>query len=126
MLTAAAIGDLRRSFRGALLEPTDAGYDAARKVWNGMIDKRPALIARCTETSDVKACVNFAREHDVAISVRGGGHNFAGKAVCDGGLMIGELRVRQAYGTNYERSKTLKQRYDPTNLFRQNRNIKPN
>ena len=88
MLTAAAIGDLKQSLRGALLKPTDAGYDGARKVWNGMIDKRPALIARCAETTDVKACVDFAREYDVFISVRGGGHNFAGKAVCDGGLMI--------------------------------------
>lgn len=88
MLTAAAIGDLKQSLRGALLKPTDAGYDGARKVWNGMIDKRPALIARCAETTDVKACVDFAREYDVVISVRGGGHNFAGKAVCDGGLMI--------------------------------------
>jgi len=53
-----------------------------------MIDKRPALIARCAGSQDVVACVNFARNHDVLISVRGGGHNFAGKAVCDGGLMI--------------------------------------
>jgi FAD/FMN-containing dehydrogenase len=88
MLTAAAIGDLKQRLDGALLAPADADYDTARKVWNGMIDKRPALIARCTGTADVVACVNFARDHDVPISVRGGGHNFAGKAVCDGGLMI--------------------------------------
>jgi FAD/FMN-containing dehydrogenase len=88
MLTAAAVGDLKRQLRGDLLASTDPEYDGARKVWNGMIDKRPALIARCAGSQDVAACVNFARDHDVLISVRGGGHNFAGKAVCDGGLMI--------------------------------------
>jgi FAD/FMN-containing dehydrogenase len=74
--------------RGALLRPSDAGYDAARKVWNGMVDKRPALIARCAGTADVVESVRFAREHDIVVSVRGGGHNYAGKSVCDGGLMI--------------------------------------
>jgi FAD/FMN-containing dehydrogenase len=88
MLTVAAIENLRKLLSGALLTPAAAEYEVARKVWNGMIDKRPALIARCAGTADVAACVNFAREHDVLISVRGGGHNFAGKAVCDGGLMI--------------------------------------
>jgi FAD/FMN-containing dehydrogenase len=88
MLTAAAVGDLKRQLTGALLVPADSEYDAARRVWNGMIDKRPALIARCAGSQDVVACVNFARNHDVLMSVRGGGHNFAGKAVCDGGLMI--------------------------------------
>ena len=73
---------------GALLRPSDAGYDAARTVWNGMVDKRPALIARCAGTADVIECVRFAREHDILVSVRGGGHNYAGKSVCDGGLMI--------------------------------------
>lgn len=78
----------RAELRGELLRPGEDGYEAARKVWNGMVDKRPALIARCTGTGDVVACVIFAREHDILISVRGGGHNYAGKAVCDGGLMI--------------------------------------
>ena len=73
---------------GALLRPTDSGYDAARKVWNGMVDKRPALIARCAGTEDVIASVRFARDHDLLVSVRGGGHNYAGKSVCSGGLMI--------------------------------------
>jgi FAD/FMN-containing dehydrogenase len=76
------------TLRGGLLRPSDAGYDAARKVWNGMVDKRPALIARCAGTADVIECVRFAREHDIVVSVRGGGHNYAGKSVCDGGLMI--------------------------------------
>ena len=88
MLTAEAVGDLKSQLAGALLMPTDSEYDVARRVWNGMIDKRPALIARCTGSQDVVACINFARDRNVLISVRGGGHNFAGKAACDGGLMI--------------------------------------
>jgi FAD/FMN-containing dehydrogenase len=88
MPTAAAIAGLKRRLRGALIEPADGEYDAARKVWNGVIDKRPALIARCAGAADVSACVGFAREYDLPLSVRGGGHNYAGKAVCDGGLML--------------------------------------
>jgi hypothetical protein len=74
--------------QGTLLRPSDAEYDAARKIWNGMVDKHPALIARCAGTADVVECVRFAREHDVLVSVRGGGHNYAGKSVCNGGLLI--------------------------------------
>ena len=74
--------------RGQVLRPEDAGYDAARTVWNGMVDKRPALIARCLGTADVVSSVRFAREHDLLVSVRGGGHNYAGKSVCENGLMI--------------------------------------
>lgn len=104
MLKPAAIQDFQRKVRGELLAPSDTGYDAARRVWNGMIDKRPALIARCVGANDVVACVNFAREHEVLISVRGGGHNYAGKAVCDGGLVIDlsqmkGIRVDQARRT---------------------------
>jgi hypothetical protein len=79
---------LRRSFKGALLTPADVGYDAARRIWNGMIDRRPGLIARCQNVADVQACVLFARENGVLLSVRGGGHNYAGMAVCDDGLML--------------------------------------
>ena len=78
----------RASLRGELLLPGDDSYETARKVWNGMVDKRPALIARCTGAADVIHCVRFAREHDLLVSVRGGGHNYAGVAVCDDGLMI--------------------------------------
>jgi FAD/FMN-containing dehydrogenase len=88
MFKPAAVNDLKRRLRGTLLTSIDTDYDAARQVWNGMIDKRPLLIARCAGTQDVVACINFVREHDVPLSVRGGGHNFAGKAVCDGGFMI--------------------------------------
>ena len=83
-----AVRQLRSSLRGELLTPCDPGYDEARKVWNGMIDKHPALIARCAGAADVLAAVHFAREHDVLVSVRGGGHNVAGRALCDEGLVI--------------------------------------
>jgi FAD/FMN-containing dehydrogenase len=82
------VDKLAAGLAGALLRPTDGGYDTARKVWNGMVDKRPALIARCAGAEDVIACVRFARDRDLLVSVRGGGHNYAGKSVCDGGLMI--------------------------------------
>jgi FAD/FMN-containing dehydrogenase len=87
-LDEAAVAELKAHVRGALLRPGDAGYDAARSIWNGMIDKRPALIACCTGPADVIACVNFARAHRLALAVRGGGHNVAGNALCDGGLVI--------------------------------------
>src|SRR5690349_15871193 len=90
-----AVTTFREALRGDLLTPADHEYNAARAVWNGMVDKRPALIARCTSTADVVACVNFARDHDVLVSVRGGGHNYAGKAVCDGGLMIDLSPMRE-------------------------------
>jgi hypothetical protein len=88
MLKPAAIEDFKKRLRGSLLAPGNQNYEIARRVWNGMIDKRPALIAQCSATSDVVACIEFARAENVPISVRGGGHSFAGKAVCDGGLMI--------------------------------------
>jgi FAD/FMN-containing dehydrogenase len=81
-------GALRAGFRGALLRPGEEGYDGARRVWNGAIDRRPALIARCAGADDVVEAVRFAREQDLPVSVRGGGHAVAGHAVCDGGLMI--------------------------------------
>jgi FAD/FMN-containing dehydrogenase len=84
----AEVSKLKAGLGGALLCPEDGPYDEARKVWNGMVDHRPALIARCAGTADVLACVRFGREHDLLVSVRGGGHNYAGKSVCDGGLMI--------------------------------------
>jgi hypothetical protein len=75
-------------FRGALLRPGEEGYEESRRVWNGAIDRRPALIARCAGADDVVQAVRLAREHDLAISVRGGGHAVAGHGVVDGGLMI--------------------------------------
>jgi FAD/FMN-containing dehydrogenase len=87
-LSKATIAELARGLRGQLLRPGETGYDAARTVWNAMVDKRPAMIARCAGVSDVIRSVDFARNHGLLLSVRGGGHNVAGNAVCDGGLMI--------------------------------------
>src|SRR5260221_5141636 len=83
-----AIQELRTSLRGALLRPGDDSYEATRRVWNGMIDRKPALIVRCAGVADVITAVNFARTNHLLVSVRGGGHSVAGNAVCDGGLMI--------------------------------------
>ncbi|CAN5217770.1 FAD-binding oxidoreductase [soil metagenome] len=82
------ITELRGALRGEVLTSEDAGYDATRTIWNAMIDKHPALIARCAGPADVITAVNFAREQDLVVSVMGAGHNIAGRAVCDGGLMI--------------------------------------
>ncbi|MDH3627391.1 MAG: FAD-binding oxidoreductase [Acidobacteriota bacterium] len=80
--------DLGGKFQGRLISPDDPDYDEARKIWNGMIDKRPGLIAQCAGTADVVAAVNFARERDLAVAVRGGGHNVSGNAICDDGIAI--------------------------------------
>lgn len=87
-LDATEVAALGARMRGSLLTARDAGYDAARRIWNAMIDKRPALIARCTGAADVREAVRFAATHELLVSVRGGGHNVAGTAVCEGGLMI--------------------------------------
>jgi FAD/FMN-containing dehydrogenase len=79
---------IERSFRGQLIHPADAGYDEHRRVWNGSINRRPDLIARCAGVADVLATVRFAREHEVPVAVRGGGHSFPGLSVCDGGVVV--------------------------------------
>ena len=84
----AVLKELQASLRGQLLLPTSDGYDDARKGWNGMIDKRPALIVRCHGASDVINAVNLARDYELLTAVRGGGHSAAGKFVCEGGIMI--------------------------------------
>jgi FAD/FMN-containing dehydrogenase len=84
----AAVALLRASVLGDVLVAGDQGYDGARAVWNGMIDRRPAVIVRCKSEADVRAAVVFAGDHHVPVSIRGGGHNVAGHAVCDGGVMI--------------------------------------
>jgi FAD/FMN-containing dehydrogenase len=88
MLTEAQVTALRTDLRGQLILPGDPEYDEARRVFNAMIDRRPAAIVRCTGATDVMECVKFAREHGVAVSVRSGGHGVAGLAVCDQGLVI--------------------------------------
>ncbi|HEY1336484.1 MAG TPA: FAD-binding oxidoreductase [Bryobacteraceae bacterium] len=83
-----AITEFRGQFRGAVIEPGDAAYDEARKVYNGMIDRKPRLIARCTDAADVIAAIRMAKANGLRVSIRGGGHNAAGLGVCDDGLVI--------------------------------------
>jgi hypothetical protein len=82
------VAALQTAVRGPVLTADSPGYDEARQVWNKMIDKHPALIVRCTGTADVVTAVNFARQHNILLAVRGGGHNVAGNATCNGGLML--------------------------------------
>ena len=82
------IENFKSKLRGELSLPGESGYEQARSIWNGMIERRPGWVARCTGVADVMAAVNFARDNDLLLSVRGGGHNVAGSAVCEGGLMI--------------------------------------
>ena len=79
---------LQEHFKGELLQPADPDYDDVRKIWNATIDKHPALIARCSSTADVVQAVNFARDNALLLAIRGGGHNIAGNAMCDDGLVI--------------------------------------
>jgi FAD/FMN-containing dehydrogenase len=76
------------AFRGEVIQPGDSGYETVRKIWNASIDKHPGIIARCSGVADVVAAVNFARENELLVAVRGGGHNVSGKALCDDGIVI--------------------------------------
>ena len=89
-----SLSDLRASFSGELVLPGDASYDDARKIWNAMIDKRPALIIRCSDTQDVIHAVKVARERGMTIAIRGGGHNIAGSALCDNGIVVDMSRLK--------------------------------
>jgi FAD/FMN-containing dehydrogenase len=93
-LPRAAFDTLGKECGQPLILPGDPGYDRARRVWNGMIDKRPAAIARCRDASAVRRCLHFARTHDLLLAVRGGAHNVAGFATCDGGLVIDLSEMR--------------------------------
>jgi FAD/FMN-containing dehydrogenase len=87
-LSSNAIEELKAATRGQVLLPGDSGFDDARRIWNAMIDRRPAAIVRCAGVADVRRAVAFARDNDLLLAVRGGGHNIAGSAVCDDGLVI--------------------------------------
>ena len=82
------VEELKNRLRGEIIQPSDNGYDDARKVYNAMIDRRPALIARCVDAADVIAAVNYGRENDILTAIRGGGHNGGGLGICDDGLVI--------------------------------------
>ena len=84
----AVIAELRASLHGEVIDQLHPGYDSARRVWNGLIDRHPAAIARCADTADVVAAVRIVRERRPSVSIRGGGHQVAGSAVCDDGLVI--------------------------------------
>jgi FAD/FMN-containing dehydrogenase len=95
-LQAGKIEELRGGFKGEILLPNDGAYDSARQIWNAMIQKRPAVIAQCAITSDVVRAVNFARDNRLLLAVRGGGHNIAGNAMCDDGLVIDLSKMKAA------------------------------
>jgi len=93
----ASIGEFKASLRGELIRPSDKGYDAARKVYNAMIDRRPAMIARCADVADVITAVNFGRENNLLVAIRGGGHNAGGLGICDDGLVIDLSQMRYTH-----------------------------
>ena len=94
MFNEETVKQLRSTFRGELIQPTDNSYDNARKVYNGMIDRRPRIIAYCTDVSDVISAVNFGRENKLLMSIRGGGHNAGGLGICDDGLVIDLSKIK--------------------------------
>jgi len=95
-LTAGAIGALKTSLRGPVIEPADPDYAETRKVYNAMIDKKPLAIARCADVADVIACVNFARENKLLLAIRGGGHNAGGLGIADDALVIDLSPIKYA------------------------------
>ena len=103
-LSPEALGALRGGLRGSLCLPGEAGYDEARTLWNAMIDKRPAAVVRALGASDVIQTVRLAAQHGLVLSVRGGGHNIAGNAVCDGGLMLDLSRMTSVWVDPAERT----------------------
>lgn len=102
MIASTVVNDFERCLPDRVLTPTHAEFDQVRKVYNGVIDRKPALIARCQSTRDVAETVRLAREHDIPVSIRGGGHNMVGKAVLQDGLMI-DLSGMKAIRVDAER-----------------------
>jgi FAD/FMN-containing dehydrogenase len=95
MTTRSLAGTLQHLIKGEVIAPCDSAYDSARQVWNGMIDRTPAVIVRCADASDVRHAIAFARERRLDLSVRGGGHNIAGSALCDGGVVVDMSRMTE-------------------------------
>ncbi|GMG91706.1 FAD-binding oxidoreductase [Cupriavidus metallidurans] len=102
-LTTDHIDMLRHAVRGKVLLPADAGYETARTVWNATVDRRPAIIVQCSGTADVMQAVGFARDRGLVLAVRGGGHNIAGSAICNGGLVIDLSQLRTVHVDPLER-----------------------
>ena len=98
-LQASKVEELKRGFKGEVISPNDSAYEDARKIWNAMIDKHPAVIARCASTEDVVKGVNFARDNGIVLAIRGGGHNIAGNAICDDGIVL-DLSLMKAINVN--------------------------
>jgi len=92
------------ALRGDLIRPGDADYDSARSIWNALVEKHPGAIAKCSGTADVVAAVNFARQNDIVVAIRGGGHNVGGRALCDDGLVIDLSRMRGIHVDPSERT----------------------
>src|SRR5215218_8241342 len=88
MVDVAALTDLGRTFKGEVVRPEDPAYDEHRRIWNGSIDRCPALITRCTGAKDVTAAIGLARESGLEVAVRSGGHSYPGLSVCDGGMVV--------------------------------------
>jgi FAD/FMN-containing dehydrogenase len=124
-----AYRNLSAKLRGSVITPGSDEYEVARRVYNGMIDRRPEAIVRCADVADVAAAVNFAHNEDVAVAVRGGGHNGAGLGVCDRGVVIDLSSMKgvlaATYRDNYDRLVEIKRKYDPNNFRRINQNITP-
>src|SRR4051794_32471671 len=93
-ISADALTRLRETFKGEVVTPADADYDRARRVWNGMIDRRPTVVVRPTSVEDVKSAIRFGRDNDLVIAIRGGGHSLPGFSTCDGGLVLDLSRMR--------------------------------
>jgi FAD/FMN-containing dehydrogenase len=107
------ISNLISDIRGNIILPEDPGYEEARKVYNAMINKRPAMVVKCVDIADVIAAVRFAREHDLLLAVRGGGHNGAGLGTCDNGMVV-----------DLSRMKGVRMNPDRCNFFHVNQNIR--
>ncbi|WP_428671423.1 FAD-binding oxidoreductase, partial [Roseibium sp.] len=96
-VSADTISGFSETVRGELILPGDAGYEDARHIWNGLIDKKPGAILKCSGTADVAAAVRFARDNNLLVAVRGGGHNVGGRALCDDGLVIDLSAMRAVH-----------------------------